>query len=255
MLEYFDSHSHLNLSPLREEKEKIIAELAREKIGTITVGTDFQTSGEAIEIAKNNPNIWATVGLHPTDSEEEFDYEKFKLLASESKVVAIGECGLDYFHPGDKEKQKEIFLKQIQLANEVKKPLMIHCRPSKRTVDAYRDLISILKDYPSTKANMHFFGGNLEIAKELLELGFTISFAGPITFVPDYDKVIEYLPLDMILSETDAPFAAPAPFRGRTCYPYYVSEVVKKIAEVKKIDLEEVKKQLVANVRRVFMKF
>jgi len=252
MFEYFDSHSHLNLSPLAEEKEKIIKILEEENIGTVTVGTDYETSRDAVEIAKTSKNLFACVGLHPTDSKESFDYEKFKKLAEDPKVVAIGECGLDYFHPGDKEKQVKNFLPQIELARELKKPLMIHCRPSKRSMDAYRDLLDILKNYPDVKGNSHFFAGNLDIAKEFLKLGFTLSFAGPITFVPDYDKVIKYAPIESLLSETDAPFAAPMPHRGKTNYPQYVKEVVKRIAEIKDLDLETTKKQLVANARRFF---
>jgi TatD DNase family protein len=270
MFSYFDSHSHLNLSPLREEKEKIIKTLEEEKIGTTIVGTDFATSLEAVETAKQSPNLFACVGLHPTDSAESFDYEKFLSLAKDPKVVAIGECGLDYFHASPRsfgerllsgtktaglaisEQQKENFLKQIALAREVGKPLMIHSRPSKRSMDAYRDILDILKSNPDVGGNSHFFAGNLEIAKEFLNLGFTLSFAGPITFVPDYDRVIEYAPIEMILSETDAPFAAPAPYRGKTCYPQYVREVVKRIAEIKKLPLEEVKKQLVLNAQKTF---
>jgi len=305
MFSYFDSHSHLNLSPLAEEKDKIIKILEEEKIGTITVGTDYETSLAAVTLTTKSKNLYACVGLHPTESET-FDYEKFKKLASDPKVVAIGECGLDYFHlrpdasppspgqpigngsaelvpelyltsqavppasetvPGStlgrgswrggeaenaKKRQKENFEKQIALARELKLPLMIHCRPSKNSMDAYRDLIEILKSYPGVTGNSHFFAGNLEIAKEFLNIGFTLSFAGPITFVPDYDRVIEYAPLEMLLSETDAPFAAPAPYRGKTCYPQYVKEVVRRIAEIKKISLEDTKRELVANAKRVF---
>jgi len=251
MLSYFDTHSHLNLSPLKEKKEEIIKTLEKESIGTIIVGTDYDSSLAAVETAKQSPNLFACVGLHPTENVS-FDFQKFKKLGSDEKVVAIGECGLDYFHSADKTKQKENFLAQIELAKELKLPLMIHCRPSKRTMDAYRDLLEILKDYPNVSGNMHFFSGNLEVAREFLNLGFTLSFAGPITFIPDYDRVIEYAPLDMILAETDAPFAAPAPYRGETNYPFYVKEVVRRISEIKKRPLEEVKEKLLSNAKRVF---
>jgi TatD DNase family protein len=189
--------------------------------------------------------------------------------------VAIGEAGLDYFRVNSLDvrdnsllirKQKEMFLKQIELAVEIKKPLMIHCRPSKGTQDAYEEVIKIISNFPAcaeasagrqfpiskVRGCMHFFSGNLEIAKKFLDLGFILSFAGPITFSSDYDEVIKYAPLDMILSETDAPFASPAPFRGKTCYPQYVKEVVKKIAEIKNFPFEIVQKSLVENAVRVF---
>jgi len=289
-MKYFDSHSHLNLSPLKEQQAEIVEILKAEKVGTITIGTDFETSKLAVEIAENNSNIWASVGLHPNDAltsfvlsvlsraeSSEVEWAAYKELARHPKVVAIGECGLDYFRMGNeppaleassvakamkdetasRRKQKEIFLKQIELAIEIKKPLMIHCRPSKGTQDAYEDVLNILTTYnqqltTKIKGNMHFFAGNLEVAKKFLDIGFTLSFAGPITFSSDYNEVIKYIPLNMILSETDAPFAAPAPYRGKTNYPQYVEEVVKKIAEIKNLPLEIVQKSLVENAFRAF---
>ena len=147
---------------------------------------------------------------------------------------------------------------------------MIHARPSKNSMDAYEDALDILENAtllqvstPSStrgaqgsrlRANFHFFVGDLEIAKRILENGWTVSFDGPITFSNDYDEVIKMLPLESIMAETDAPFAAPAPYRGKFCEPWMVEEVVKKIAEVKSLDLEIVRAQLLENVKRVFLK-
>ena len=184
-------------------------------------------------------------------------------MAKHDKVVAIGECGLDYFRGKDEAlvaRQKELFLQQIKLALEAGKPLMIHGRPSKGTQDAYEDVLDILAEYPDIRANFHFFVGDMTIAKRVLAAGFTMSFDGPITFSSDYDEVIQMLPLEHIMLETDAPFAAPEPYRGQnpstglraSCEPWMVEEMYKKIAELKNIPLEEVQKQVQMNVERVF---
>ncbi len=179
-------------------------------------------------------------------------------------MVAIGECGLDYFRDEREETkliQKELFLKHIQLAQHVGKPLMIHARPSKGSMDAYEDVIQQLRmtneelrkeNKQELKMNFHFFVGNIEIAKQILELGGTMSFDGPITFTNEYDEVIRSIPLECIMAETDAPFAAPIPYRGKTCEPWMVEEVVKKIAEIKNEPLEKVRVQILENAKRVF---
>ncbi len=257
MFKFIDVHSHLNLPEFDADREEQIKKLEELNIGTITVGVDYETSKEAVLLADENPNIWATVGLHPTDNDKEvFDYQKYKELAQHKKVIAIGECGLDYFHPGDKEKQKDLFIKQIELAIEINKPLMLHCRPSKGSMDAYEDTLEILTTMSrrslDMRGNAHFFVGNINIAKRFLNLGFTMSFDGPITFSRDYDEVIKYLPLESILSETDSPFAAPMPYRGKRNEPAYVEEIVKKIAEIRGEDFEKVREVLVQNAMRVF---
>ncbi len=276
---HFDIHSHLNLKPLYEGRADILARMREQEIGTITVGVDYQTSKMAIDLAQENPDIlWATVGMHPTDnSTEEFEYEKYLELAQNSKVVAIGETGLDYFRLDAsrqelvaeiKQKQKELFKKHIELALAVRKPLMIHARPSKGSMDAYEDVIEILEQDASTSpqpspnlgegeiqrihANFHFFVGDTTIARRIVENGWTMSFDGPITFSCDYDDVIRSIPLENIMTETDAPFAAPEPYRGKTCEPWMVSEIVKKIAEIKNLPLEVVQKALLENAGRVF---
>ena len=280
-IKYFDIHSHFNLPQFDKDRTAAIKRMEEKQVATICVGTDLETSKKAVEIAETSDYIWATVGQHPTDTEEEFDLDNYRELAKHSKVVAIGETGLDYYHMEReahnaerkeeiKSKQKEVFKKHIELAIEIKKPLMIHARPSKNSMDAYEDALDILENAtlrqvstPSStrgaqgsrlRANFHFFVGDLEIAKRILENGWTVSFDGPITFSNDYDEVIKMLPLESIMAETDAPFAAPAPYRGKFCEPWMVEEVVKKIAEVKSLDLEIVRAQLLENVKRVFLK-
>lgn len=264
---YFDIHSHLNLSPLLENKDEIINAMRQQGMGTITVGVDYDTSKLAVDFANENSDIlWATVGQHPNDNRDEvFDYAKYSELAKNDKVVAIGECGLDYFRlKGSEdekqieiERQKEIFIKHIQLALEVNKPLMIHARPAKDSMNAYEDVLDILEELLGSRTsklgvNFHFFVGDIEIAKRIVKNGWTMSFDGPITFTSDYDDVIKSIPIDNIMAETDAPFASPVPYRGQTNYPQYVEHVYKKIAEIKGLDTEITRKAILNNIKRVF---
>ncbi len=258
--EYFDIHSHLNLEPLLSDRANVLAKMKEMNIGTITVGADFETSKLAVSIALENKECFATVGLHPTDNEKEiWDEEEYEKLAKNPKVVAIGECGLDYFRIKNdeleiaKEKQKELFLNHIDLALKVKKPLMIHARPSKGSMDAYEDVLGILESKNfNLKVNFHFFVGDLNIAKKIVEKGWTMSFDGPITFSTDYDEVIKNIPIENIMCETDAPFAAPTPYRGQTCEPWMVKEIYKKISDLKGINIDEVKGVVTSNINRVF---
>lgn len=247
-----DIHSHLNSPDYEADREAVIKRTVAAECGVINVGTNLQTSREVIELTEN-PNFWATVGIHPHHIEEmtETDWVELKTLAQHEKVVAIGECGLDYFRiEGDeakvKEEQRVGFEKQINLALEVGKPSMLHIR------DSYDDVLAILKKYPTARGNAHFFAGSVEQAKQFLELGFTLSFTGVITFTHDYDEVIKLAPLDRIMAETDAPYVAPAPYRGKRNEPLYVNEVVKKIAELKGVGEAECQKALLANARQAF---
>jgi len=257
MQKYIDIHSHLGLLTLEENKEEIIAKMIEKDVATIVIGVDYETSKKGIELAEKYDFIWAGVGFHPTDNNGEvFDLEEFKKLALHKKVVCIGECGLDYFRDSSEEikkEQKELFEKHVELALSVKKPLMIHSRPSNGTQDAYEDALSILEKYKGKiSGNFHFFVGDLSIAKRALDIGFTMSFDGPITFTDEYDELIKFIPLESIMCETDAPFVAPVPYRGKTCEPWMVEEVYKKIAKIKNLSVEEVALVVKKNVRRVF---
>ncbi|PIR44428.1 MAG: hypothetical protein COV10_04800 [Candidatus Vogelbacteria bacterium CG10_big_fil_rev_8_21_14_0_10_51_16] len=205
---------------------------------------------------------------------EVFDYAYYKALALDPKVVGIGECGLDYYRQTtisadnrtrigmdsawreERERQMEAFEAQIALANEVGKPLMLHIRDGKTskesTGEAYRDALATLKRTAKVAGNVHFFAGTTEIAKQFLDLGFTISFTGVITFTHDYDEVIRFIPLDMLQAETDSPYVAPMPHRGKRNEPAYVTEIVKRIAEIKGLHLEESRLALLHNARRVW---
>jgi TatD DNase family protein len=264
---YFDIHSHLNLKPLLDDEEGVIGRMNDAGVGTITVGVDYETSKLAIELATKYENLYACVGLHPADNATEiFEYEKYLELTINKKVVSVGETGLDYFRlagtgaeiEDQKNNQKEIFIKHIQLAIEAGKPLMIHARPAKNSMDAYSDALDILESYKlkpegnKLVANFHFFVGDIAIAKRIVKNGWTMSFDGPITFVNDYDEVITSIPIENIMAETDAPFATPVPHRGKTCEPFMVTEIYKKIAEIKQLDLETCQNLINQNVTRVF---
>jgi len=285
MPKYVDIHAHVNFTAFNEDRDEVIKRALEAGVWMMNVGTQKDTSQSAVDLANKYPEgVYAAVGLHPihtsksyhdkdelgpegnefTSRGEVFDYDFYKKLATDPKVLAIGECGLDYYRlePETAVKQKEMFIKQIELAVELGKPLMLHIR------QAYGEALEILKKYYShhpgasvtppraggekIRGNVHFFAGTLDEAREFLDLGFTLSFTGVITFARDYDEIIRNIPLDMILSETDCPYVAPAPYRGKRNEPSYVSEVVKKIAEIKNLDLEKTKQALVKNAFRVF---
>jgi len=254
-----DTHSHFNLEQFSKDREEAIKRMYEAGVGTICVGIDMHSSDFACELASTNDSIWACVGQHPTEWQRPFDTDKMRTLGRQAKVVANGECGLDYYREAEreaKETQKELFLKQILLAQELDLPLMLHIRPQDKTMDAYEDALIILESYkkqwPTMRGTAHFFVGSIEIADRFLALGFHISFSGVITFVSEYEKLVSHVPLDRILSETDAPFAAPAPHRGKRNEPAYVLEVVKKIGEIKGVSLEKVRAQLFENAKSIF---
>lgn len=264
-LDYIDIHSHLNLAPLTENQEAIIARMRDLKVGTITVGTGLETSRAAVQIAENYPDVcWATVGFHPcadhapdeTTTEGAHEWEEVSALARHDKVVAIGETGLDYFHENteaSRAHQTVLFKKHINLAVEVAKPLMLHVRSSKGSDDAYYDALEILKEVGyAGRANFHFFSGSAECMQAIVNAGHTVSVDGPITFVAEYDDMIRAVPLDKIMVETDAPYAAPKPYRGKPCEPWMVTEIAQRVADLKEMELDVMIKQLRANTQNFF---
>lgn len=274
---YIDIHSHVNFKAFDEDRDESIKRALLNDTWVINVGTQINTSIKAVEIANQyKEGVYAIIGLHPihtgasyhdqkelgeggkefTSRGEIFNKESYRELLKHPKVVGIGECGLDYYRCTEEsiEKQKVAFIEQIELANEFNKPLMLHIRnnPENKNHNAYFDSINLLKKHSKVKGNVHFFAGTLEDAKSFLDFGFTLSFTGVITFTHDYDEVIRNIPLDMIMSETDAPYVAPVPNRGKRNEPAYVKEIVKKIAEIKNLPEREVAEAIIANARRVF---
>lgn len=260
---YFDIHSHLNDARFTPDLEEVISRMRNSETSTIVVGTDLEMSQRAITLAEENADMWATIGLHPTDNhKEEFDISVYENMAEHHKVVAIGECGLDYYWPahdgwviGEKEeklRQRVLFEKQIMIAQKSKKPLMIHGRPTKGSMDAYEDILAILKSYPDVRGNVHFFVGDVATTKQFLDIGFTMSFTGVLTFSDDYNEVIRYLPITSIMSETDAPYVAPKSVRGKRNEPSFVSETVHRIALLRNEDEHTVSEMLMKNAIREF---
>ena len=267
---YFDIHTHVHFEAFKEDADAVIKRALAAGVWSMQVGTQKDTSASAVSFSERYPEgVYATVGLHPCHTErsyhdtaelpseyrgETFDKKYYRTLAKHPNVLAIGECGLDYYRlgPETKGKQMEAFISQIELANELEKPLMLHIRPSRSSEDAYCDALDILQRTARVGGNVHFFVGSIEIARAFFAIGFTISFTGVITFARDYDEVVKNTPLAMMMSETDAPYIAPMPFRGKRNEPIHVQEVVKKIAAIKNEDLEKVSAQLVMNAKRVF---
>ncbi|HEC30584.1 MAG TPA: TatD family deoxyribonuclease [Candidatus Yonathbacteria bacterium] len=264
--EFIDIHAHLQDRQFDSDREGKIVELKRNNIWSIQIGTDNDTSREAVALSREYENLFASIGIHPVDKKDEiFSSELFEGFLGIGKVVAIGECGLDYFYfkkgellDTEKERQEKLFTQQLEFAIAHDLPIMIHCRPAQESdEDAHMDMLAILSkkrhEYgDKLRGNIHFFTSTKEIARKYFELGFTLSFSGVITFAQEYDEVVRSVPLEMIMSETDSPYAAPVPFRGKRNEPAYVEEVVRKIAELRNEDLEVVKKTLVGNAKRVF---
>lgn len=269
---FFDIHTHVQFAAFKEDYKAVIQRALDKNIWLVNVGTQKDTSARAVEIAEEFlEGVYAAVGLHPIHTEksyydsqefggakglvsreEAFDYEYYKDLAKGLKVVAIGECGFDYYRLNEdtKEKQKKAFLAQIKLAYDLKKPLMIHCR------QAFADLVDVLttesKNLNSPSGVIHFFSGTSEEARKLLDLGFSFSFGGVITFANAYDGVVKFIPLDRILLETDAPYVAPIPHRGKRNEPVFVEEAVRKLAELKNVTADMVAVQTTKNARKIF---
>lgn len=260
-MKYFDAHCHIQFSQYDEDRDAVLASMKEADIGALVVGTDSTHSKQAVTLA-DGKMLFAAVGLHPNDKPGEgYDDAYFGALAADPKVVAIGECGLDYYRPenpeAEKARQKDVFARHIELAAALDKPLMIHARPSKGSMDAYLDAIEMLTEARRThgdrvRGNMHFYVGDIETTKLFLELGFTFSFTAVLTFARDYDAVVKYLPLASILTETDAPYIAPVSRRGQRNDPLAVVDVVAAIAQIRGEDEEVVRKAVLENAKRLF---
>lgn len=259
---YLDAHCHIQFNEYDSDRANILECMKAEGIAGIIVGIDLASSEGALSLASEHGGLYSAVGLHPNRvTEESFDEGAYRALAESYKVVAIGECGLDYFRPKNitdevKHVQKVLLQKHLELAASVDKPLIIHARPSKGTQDAYHDLIELLKkmktDYPNLRGDIHFFVGGMQEAESLFALGFSVSFTAVITFARDYDAIIRKLPLAYILSETDSPYVAPLSRRGERNDPLTVIEVVNRIALIRGEDPEYVRMTLIANARHLF---
>ncbi len=264
---FFDIHAHVNDAQFDTDRMQVLSRMRESGVWAIMVGTDQKTSQDvAIMTSFVEESVFGSIGIHPIDDMNgRFIEEFFTDLTKYQRVVAVGECGLDYSRLTDildvdleKTRQKKLFEAQIDFAIEKDLPLMIHCRDSDKSVaDAHRDLITILSEKKKIagsrlRGNIHFFSQTIDIAREYFALDFTISFTGVITFSREYDEVVRLSPLDRIMSETDSPYVAPYPYRGKRNEPIYVEEVVKKIADIRGEDYETVRVALVQNAMRTF---
>lgn len=248
-----DIHSHVYFPDYDSDRDEVVRRAFDARTAFISVGTGIDTSKAAIALAdKYEEGAYAIVGLHPVhsagDESEAFDVKTFKELVSHPRVVGIGECGLDYFRSKEETKtlQKQVFIEHIELAMASNKALMLHIR------EAYDDALDILKAYPGIRGNAHFFAGTIDQARRFLDLGFTLSFTGVITFAKEYRELVSYVPLDMIQAETDSPYVTPVPHRGTRNEPVYVKQVIDKIADIKKLSVADIEAALMANARRVW---
>lgn len=255
-MEFFDSHSHYNDEAYDEDREEILKAIYKDGITkTVTIGYNIEKSKSAIEIAKNHEFVYATVGIHPSDiekSKEEIikQIDEIKSLALNRKVVAIGEIGLDYYWVKDnKELQRFAFQKQIELANELELPIVIHSR------DAIMDTIEILKNgyKPKYSGILHCCVLNKDLIQTGLEQGLYISFAGPITFKNTKNtEIIKDIPVDRLLIETDCPYLSPEPHRGKRNDSRNIKYTANKIAKIKDFTLEEIAEITYGNAKKVF---
>lgn len=250
----FDSHAHYNDEKFNEDREELLKEIYNFGVkNLITAGYSVESSKKAIDIANKYDFIYATCGISPNDIEgfKDEDIGIIESLAKNEKVVAIGEIGLDYYwNKENKELQKQVFIKQIELANKLNLPIVIHTR------EAVMDTLDILKNKVNVinKGVFHCCPLNPELVKEALKLGFYISFAGPITFKnsKNADEVISMVPLDKILIETDSPYLSPEPLRGRRNDSRNVKYVAEKVASVKGLQVEEIEKITYENAKKIF---
>jgi TatD DNase family protein len=282
MAKYIDTHAHLNFKDFKEDADEVIERSLEAETEMILVGSEIKTSKRAIEYAnKYEVGVYAAIGLHPIHLEdiavknhnengdyefeshaEEFNYQAYYDLAHDNKkVVAIGEVGLDYFHmpagiepESVKTKQKKVLEEILLLAHNLKLPVIIHCR------EAHHDLLPLLTEFKNKyKASdnsewgvIHCFSGDEKLANDYIKLGFLVSFTGLITFSKNWDSVIREIPLDKIMIETDSPYMAPTPYRGKRNEPLYVVEVARRIGVLKNFSVEEIGKITYENAKRLF---
>ena len=245
-----DTHCHLNDEAFNDNLEDIIAN-AKEKGITkiIVIGYNKASSLKAVEIANRFEGIYAAVGVHPSDvCKEDENLDWLYDLAKDKKVVAIGEIGLDYYWDKSyNDIQKEWFIRQIKIANELKLPISVHCR------DASQDCFDIIKEYGSGNGVIHCYSGSYEMAREYVKMGYYLGIGGVVTFKNSHlGETIKQIGIDHLVSETDAPYLAPVPYRGKTNQPAYILEIVQKISEVLGLSFEAVEAKMEENVYNLF---
>ena len=251
-MELFDSHAHYNDEKFDQDREEVISEIYNSGVTRIVcAGYNIESSKQAIKIAEKYDYIYCTVGISPNDMED-YSVDNLKILeelAKHKKVVAIGEIGLDYYwNKENKELQKEVFIKQIEIANKINKPIVIHTR------EAVQDTINVLKDNMVNKKGVfHCCPLNPELIKEGIKLGYYISFSGNVTFKnAKSERAIKEVPLDKILIETDSPYLSPEPMRGKRNDSRNVKFVASKIADILELNVTDIAAKTYNNANTIF---
>lgn len=249
----FDSHAHLDDNRFDDDQSQVIQRAAEAGlVGILNAGTNMESSARSIALAEENAIVYAAVGIHPHDAQaaKESDYQQLADWCLTPKVVAIGEIGLDYYYDlSPREIQQQVFMRQIDVARQLKKPIIIHDR------DAHGDVLAMIKkEAKGLTGVLHCFSGSLEMAKEVIKLGFYISFAGPVTYAKDgkLKEVAAHIPLERLLVETDCPYLTPQPYRGRRNEPAHVKFTAEEVARVRGMEFAALAEAATANTRRLF---
>ncbi len=247
----FDTHAHYDDSRFDDDRSALLSSLREKGVShIINCGCDLKSSVATVELTEKYDFIYAAVGVHAHEAEEatEGDLEKIGQLYNHKKVVAVGEIGLDYHYDfSPREKQLEIFEKQLLIANELDLPVIVHDR------EAHEDTMNLLKKY-KPKGVIHCFSGSVEMAKEAVRLGMYIGIGGAVTFknAKKPVEVVEYLPIDRLLLETDAPYMTPVPFRGQRCDSSHIAYTAEKISKIKGTDVQALIDLCNENAKKLF---
>lgn len=250
---FFDTHAHYDDKWFDEDRQGLLSSLVEGNVGAVVnPGCTVESSGAAIAMAEQYPFVYAAVGLHPENCHGagEAEYSAIRELAQHPKVVAIGEIGLDYYWEENppREFQREVFARHMAMAEELDLPVVIHDR------DAHGDCMDMVRAFPDVRGEFHCYSGSLEDAKVLLDKGWYLGFGGSLTFknARKAPEVVAYMPMDRLLLETDAPYLAPVPFRGKRNDSRYLSYVAARIAEIRGMAVEEVENMTWENACRFF---
>jgi TatD DNase family protein len=248
-----DTHCHLTDPRLLEQLDAVLQRAAAAGVSRmVTIGTDADDDAHAVALCRGRENLRCAVGVHPNHASESQleDLDRVREIQNDPAVVALGEMGLDYFHNfSDRARQREFFLRQMQMATEVNKPVVIHCR------EAVDDTLSLMRDFPQVRAVFHCFTGTLDEARRIVEAGYLLGFTGPITFKKNdaLREVVRFVPADRMLVETDAPYLTPEPMRKQKANePALVTHVAAMVGQVKGMSLEDVDRITSENAVRFY---
>ena len=254
----FDTHAHYDDERFDEDRDELLRSMSENGVGLIlNPGCDVETSRKALSYAQTYPHVYAAVGFHPeniegmSDEAVEAGLKEIEAMAADPRVCAIGEIGLDYYwckDPAERKRQQEVFRAQMRMAGRLDLPVIVHDR------EAHLDCLTIVEQYPKARGVFHCYSGSAEFAKRLLDLGWYISFTGVVTFknAKKALDVIRMMPMDRIMVETDAPYMAPEPYRGKRNSSLYVYRMAEVIAEIKGFPVEEVVRITTENGKRLF---